>query len=206
MKYKCLNLFSQGFIVLIKKYLVFIFVTSIAATAMSQRNYHGINSLVTIDGTSNLHDWKSAANEARVEMVMTIDTGGLKAIHYLMVDVPVKAIKSSKGVVMDNNTYLALKAVDHPSIIYKLEKVNKIEKRGDIYIISTIGSLTVAGVNKKIELTVVGYINQDGNVYFKFSKKIKMTDYNIKLPSILFGLIKTGNEIELKFNLVVKQS
>lgn len=186
--------------------IITILTTFIASGAMSQRNYNGISSIVTIDGTSNLHDWKSVSKKSKVEMVMTIDTGGLRAIQYLRVDVPVKAIKSSKGAVMDNNTYLALKADQHPSIIYKLEKVTGIEKKGEIYIISTLGSLTVAGVKKNIELTVVGYINKDGNVYFKFSKKIKMTDYNIKLPSILFGLIKTGDEIELKFNLVVKQS
>lgn len=189
-----------------KKLLICILLTFIATCVMSQHNYHGISSLVTIDGTSNLHNWKSAAKVATVEMVITIDTGRLKAIHYLMVDVPVKAIKSSKGAVMDNNTYLALKSEKYPSIIYKLENVYEIEKRGEIYIISTSGSLTIAGVNKKIELTVVGYINKDGNIHFKFSKKIKMTDFNIKLPSILFGLIKTGDEIDLKFNLVVKQS
>lgn len=187
-------------------FFITMLVNLIAASSMSQNNYHGINSLVTIDGTSNLHDWKSAAKEAKVDMVMTIGTGNLKTIHYLKVDVPVKGIKSSKGAMMDNNTYLALKADKHPSIIYKLEKVTGIEKKGEIYIISTIGSLNVAGVNKKIELTVVGYINKDGNVYFRFSKKIKMTDYNIKLPTILFGLIKIGDEIELKFNLVVKQT
>lgn len=187
-----------------KKFFIFIFLTFVITSGISQRNYNGISSYITIDGTSNLKDWMSVSKNARVAMVMTIDTGGLKSIQYLMVDVPVKSIKSPKGAVMDNNTYSALKADNYPSIIYKLEKVNNIEKIGEIYVISTVGSLTVAGVNKKIELTVVCYIGKDRNVYFRFSKKIKMTDYNIKLPSILFGLIKTGDEIELKYKLVVK--
>ena len=172
--------------------------------AFCQRNYKTIRTIISIEGTSNIHDWKSVTKDSKVEMVMTVDTSGLKAIQYLMVDVPVKGIKSSKGPVMDKNTFIALKADKYPSIIYKQEKVTGIEKKGDIYIINTTGSLNVAGVVRKIELTVIGTIKSDGNFYFKFSKKIKMTDYNIKLPSTLFGLIKTANDIELKFNIIAK--
>lgn len=137
---------------------------------------------------------------------MTVDSGEIKAINYLYVEIPVKRIKSEEGDVMDNNTYLALKADEFPMIIYKLEKINRITRRGESYVISATGNLSVAGVINKIDLTVIGKVNKDGSVDFNFSKKIRMSDYGIKLPKALFGLIKTGNEVMIKCSLLVRQS
>lgn len=186
-------------------FLVILFTCSLTK-AFSQRNYSNTFSKITITGTSNIHSWKSKSSKARVNMVMTLDSGEIKSIPYLNVEIPVKRIKSDEGEVMDNNTYAALKSEEFPTIIYKLEKVTRIVKRGDSYVISATGTLSVAGVVNKIDLTVIGKVNKDGSVNFSFSKKIKMSDYDIKLPTVLFGLIKTGNDVLVKCSLTVKQS
>ena len=137
---------------------------------------------------------------------MTIDSGQLKSIQYLSIEIPVKSLKSSEGKVMDNNTYNSLNAEKFPNIVYKLEKVNRVTKNGDKYILSTIGTLSIAGVTKKIKITAMVVIKSDGTIDFKVQKKIKMSYFNLKLPSSLLGWIKTGDELYIMFDLIVKQT
>lgn len=137
---------------------------------------------------------------------MTIDSGQLKSIQYLSIEIPVKSLKSSEGKVMDNNTYKSLNAEKFPNIVYKLEKVNRVTKNGDKYILSTIGTLSIAGVTKKIKITAMVVIKSDGTIDFKVQKKIKMSYFNLKLPSSLLGWIKTGDELYIMFDLIVKQT
>lgn len=187
-----------------KSYLVLLFV-SVLTWANAQGNYRSTQFTMSIKGTSNLHDWESVAKEARANGSVTVDAGTLKAIPSLTVEVPVKSIKSPKGSVMDNKTYDALKAKSFPNITFKLEKVTNLTKKADTYDINATGALTIAGVTNKIEMYVKGKVAADGSVTFSGSKKLKMTDYKIDPPTALFGTMTTGNDIEIVFQVVLKQ-
>lgn len=187
-----------------KSYLVLLFVCVIS-WANAQGNYRSAQFTMSIKGTSNLHDWESVAKEARANGSVTVDAGTLKAIPSLTVEVPVKSIKSPKGSVMDNKTYDALKAKSYPNIIFKLEKVTNLTKKGDSYDINATGALSIAGVTNKIDMYVKGKVAADGSVTFSGSKKMKMTDYKIDPPTALFGTMTTGNDIEIVFQVILKQ-
>lgn len=188
-----------------KSYLVLLFV-SVLTWANAQGNYRSAQFSMTIKGTSNLHDWESVAKEARANGSVTVDAAGtLTAIPSLTVEVPVKSIKSPKGSVMDNKTYDALKAKSFPNITFKLEKVTNLTKKADSYDINATGALTIAGATNKIDMYVKGKVAADGSVTFSGSKKLKMTDYKIDPPTALFGTMTTGNDIEIVFQVVLKQ-
>ena len=189
-----------------RNYLILFILIYIAPNTFSQRNYSNSSSKIIVRGTSNLHNWNLLTNKSKVNMVMTIDSGQLKSIQYLSIEIPVKSLKSSEGKVMDNNTYKSLNAEKFPNIVYKLEKVNRVTKNGDKYILSTIGTLSIAGVTKKIKITAMVVIKSDGTIDFKVQKKIKMSYFNLKLPSSLLGWIKTGDEFYIMFDLIVKQT
>jgi hypothetical protein len=67
-------------------------------------------STVTINGSSNVHDWTSNAKNVSVAGALTVVGGELTGIQSLKVVFPVKGIKSDKGSIMDDKTYDALKA------------------------------------------------------------------------------------------------
>ena len=162
------------------------------------------SSSLVIKGTSNLHAWESKANEVRANGAMTADASGLKAIQSLYIEIPVRTIKSAKGSIMDNKTYDALKANSCPNIIYKFERVTSLNKKGNGFDLSASGYLTIAGSTQKIDLYVVGQIGNDGGITFSGSKKIKMTDFNIKPPTALLGTLTTGDEVEIVFQVTLK--
>jgi len=184
----------------------FAFLLLFATTfAFGQGNYRMDSYYLVVKGTSNLHDWESKANEVRANGSMTQDAGVLKSIQSLYVEIPAKTIKSSKGSIMDNKTYNALKADDFPNITYKLEKATGLTKSGDVYDINATGYLTIAGATNKIDMYVRGKIGSDGKITFNGSTKLKMTDYKIKPPTALMGTLTTGDEVEIAFQVTLKQ-
>lgn len=161
---------------------------------------------VVIKGTSNLHNWESVAKEVRANGSLTGDATGLSAIQSLYVEIPVRSIKSAKGTIMDNKTYDAMKADQHANIQYKLDRVQQINKKGNgSFDLNAQGELTMAGTPRKIDLYVQGKVNGDGSVSFNGSKKLKMTDFKIKPPTALLGTLTTGDEVEIVFQITLKQ-
>lgn len=177
---------------------------AVGTFASGQASYLVSNFSMKIKGTSNLHDWESSAYEVRANGTFSVAAGTLKAIQSLYMEIPVKAIKSTKGSMMDNKTYDALKADANPNIIFKLEKVLSFGKRADFYDINVVGNLTLAGTTQKIDMYVQGRVDGNGNLIFTGSKKLKMTDFKINPPTALLGTLTTGNEVEIDFQVTFK--
>ena len=87
---------------------------------MAQNHYITKNNKSTVSGTSSLHEWTSEIREVNFSGDLTINNNVLEGIQNLTVEVPVKSIVSSKGSIMDNKTYDALKSNTDPKIIFKL--------------------------------------------------------------------------------------
>jgi hypothetical protein len=156
---------------------------------------------VSIHGTSNLHDWDE--NVVTVTGNGTVDWNSdanfdLNTMNITMV---VNSIKSTEGSMMDKNTYKALKADDHPDITFVLSTPIKSIQAGTHVIAAKI-NLTIAGITKAIDMPVTATAVAHGNISFEGSKAIKMTDYGITPPVALFGTMKTGDEITIKFKTV----
>ncbi|MES2681253.1 MAG: YceI family protein [Bacteroidota bacterium] len=155
---------------------------------------------VTIHGTSNLHAWDETVGSVSGNGTIIPNSDGSFDLEAINIKMEVRSIKSNKGSVMNNNTYKALKADDHPQIIFSISspvksvQINTVEKA-----ITAKGHLTIAGVTKPVNMQVKIVMLPKGKLLFEGSQSIKMTDYNIKPPTALLGTVKTGNEITIRF-------
>ncbi|MEQ1747627.1 MAG: YceI family protein [Saprospiraceae bacterium] len=164
----------------------------------------GVSSFsMSIKGTSNLHDWESSVKELKATGAIGIDAAELNSVKSVSVEIPVKAIKSTKGRVMDNKTYDAFKANDNPFITYTLESAT-VTKKGDGYDVATSGKLTMAGVTNKVDMMVRARVEADGSVTFSGSKKLKLSEFKMKRPSALLGTVTVGDEVEVVFKVSLK--
>ena len=119
------------------------------------------------------------------------------------VKIPVKSLHCNHGG-MDGNVYKALKAEDEPEISYIMATFEATPAEAkDTFTLKTVGTLTVAGKQNKIEMDVVATRLADGTVTAKGVVPIKMTDYGIKPPTALFGRLKTGDEVKVNFELTI---
>lgn len=164
-----------------------------------------------IDGTSTLHDFTINAKkvDGYVELEKSaVDGDTLQSIEKLTglkVVIPVKKLDTDKSS-MNDNMDDALKADDNPNITYELKTIDPSDMPktvGDSVEFKTTGNLTIAGKPNSIEMTVKGVKDKDGNVTFVGQKTVKMTDYGVEPPTMLFGTIKTHNAVVVHFNLVV---
>lgn len=169
----------------------------------AQSKYEVKDFKMTITGTSSLHDWESEVTKLTADGKFTVD-GTLKSIENLLVEIPVIDIVSPKGSVMDKKTYKALEEEDHPTITYRLTKVQSITPKGSNgFTVKTSGKLTIAGTTKDVTIQVDGERLANGNLKFTGSKALKMTDFNVEPPTALLGTIKTGDDISVNFQLTM---
>ena len=163
------------------------------------------------EGTSTLHGYKCVAKEITGSFIMKEMISDSTPIEFNnaavagIVQIPVLSIESSKGK-MDKKMRKLLKADDHPEIIFELtslELTASPEAGKDQVQLKTMGNVKVAGVEKTIALEVIGNLEANGTIRFTGSKKLLMTDFNIKPPTMFFGSLKTGNEITVYFEIAL---
>ncbi|MFZ2899499.1 MAG: YceI family protein [Saprospiraceae bacterium] len=176
-----------------------------APSLQGQSTYKISKSSMTINGSSNVHDWTSSVTELKGQGVFVVANNALTGINSLEISVPVLSIKSSKGSIMDNKTYSALKSKEYSLISFQLVRVDGIEKTTTGYKVKTTGNLTVAGVKKSISLTVDGKLLSDGSLNFKGSRALKMTDFGIDPPTAMMGAMTVGNDVTVNFDITLKK-
>jgi polyisoprenoid-binding protein YceI len=154
---------------------------------------------VTINGTSNLHNWNEKVEAAQGSSDIIINGDGSFDINAVNLVMQVRSIKSDSKI-MDNNTYKALKADAHPEITLALaEPVKSAKVNGGAGTISAKCNLTIAGVTKAIVMQVKVMMPDKNAMQFEGSQTVKMTDYGITPPVALFGALITGDEITIHF-------
>ncbi|MES2388276.1 MAG: YceI family protein [Bacteroidota bacterium] len=160
-----------------------------------------------LSGTSTFHDWdmnaKSFTGDAKFGFKPE-NAKQLVSISALSFCLHVLDLKSDETA-LDNNAYKALKTGTYRDIVYTLSSSAVVQQPAGNYLVKTQGWLTIAGVTKGIAMDVLCTVNPDAGITCKGSKSLKMTDYNVKPPSFMAGVMKTGDDITLDFNMVYKK-
>jgi polyisoprenoid-binding protein YceI len=172
----------------------------------SQTKYQPAGNVkITIEGTSNIHDWSMVSDKGICTGEIEInDAGALSGISAFSFSVPAESLKSEHKA-MDKNTYKALNTNKYSTISFSVEIAGIKPSGTSGYILTTKGKLTISGVTKEIWLIANGVVNADKSISYSGSYKLKMKDFNVEPPSIMFGAIKTGNDVVVKFNLLLKE-
>ncbi|HEX8039297.1 MAG TPA: YceI family protein [Chryseosolibacter sp.] len=153
-----------------------------------------------IEGTSSLHDWESTVEKLDFKGTFTLAGNSLTAIKGVVATIPVKSIKSPKGKMMDNKTYEAFNYEKNPNIIFTMTGSKIDERKG---IIDALGTLTMAGMTKPIDLSLNYKLLPDGDVRITGSKKLLMTDFKMEPPTAMMGAIKVADEVVVKIDLTL---
>lgn len=157
------------------------------------------NHSVVINGTSNLHDWSEVVETVTGNASGTMNKDQSLNLEQINIKMDVYSIKSTQGSVMDNNTYKALKADKNPYILYALKQPVQAIPPGAKKTVPVKGRLTVAGITRDANMTVILVMLDSGKFTFEGTQVLRMTDYGIVPPTALLGTLKTGNEITIKF-------
>lgn len=160
-------------------------------------------SVVRIEGTSTMHDWKMEG--ATINGQLSIDEGWHSAAPVtatVNVVIPVTSIKSEHSR-MDRLMAEALKAKVNPNIEYALTSASLDSGTPESFKLKTNGKLTIAGVTRDIAMDVSGARAADGQYMLNGQAPIRMTDFGIKPPTAMMNTIRTGNDVKVTFRWVV---
>lgn len=178
--------------------LVFVLPTRIFA----QTPYKVKTSKQNVAGTSSLHDWVSDATQLEWSGSFQVEDKRIVKVKDVLVTIPVKSIKSTKGGTMDKKTYEALKSDKNPAIVYNFSGA-KISGTGPDFVLETKGTLQMAGTSKSIEMSVAAKLLANGDIQLTGSKKLNMKDFAMEPPTAVLGTIKVGPEVTVNFDLTI---
>lgn len=179
-----------------KRTLAIITLALAALAASAERFAPATGSMIRVEGTSTLHEWKmeGAAINGQIDSTRP----------FAAVTIPVATIKSSHTK-MDKLMAEALKAKDHPEIRYELTEASQ-TPNGNSFVMKTRGKLTIAGVTREIVMDVQGTKNADGRYTLTGQAPVKMTTFGIKPPVAMMGTIKTGDDVKVTFRWIVEKA
>lgn len=165
-----------------------------------------------MEGTSTIHDWHAESGVIGGSIV--VEPGFPESAKgpvkpKVEVNIPVRTLKTSGGKRMDTVMQEHMKATDHKMIKYSvIELVPKGPASGGAVTFDAKGTLTISGVTRTNTIPVTISKVGDSKLKVMGSTGLKMTDFGIKppAPDIGLGLIKTGDDITLKFEWITEKA
>jgi hypothetical protein len=155
-------------------------------------------SKIWFDGTSNVRSFSCAAKRLDLDIAADADAAPVKIVKSASLSIPVSQIDCNSGK-MNEHMREALKAEKNPTISWKLSSY---QVEGANVVIA--GMLTIAGRENPIELKGMGTAT-NGTITLKGTKVLKMTEFGVKPPSLMFGTMKVADPVTVSFDLVFNQ-
>jgi polyisoprenoid-binding protein YceI len=162
---------------------------------------------LTVEGTSSMHDWHCKTN--KLNAYVDVDPGYTKDLT--KVPRPIAAVKVNIVVrtltcgnsQMDRNMYSTLKADQNQLIKYTLSGYDILNGSTSptSFAATTNGTLVIAGQEKPIAMKISAERTSDGMAVAEGEQALLLTDFGITPPSFMFGALKVGNEVRVKFTL-----
>jgi polyisoprenoid-binding protein YceI len=168
----------------------------------------GPTSKLWIEGTSNVHDWKcdATAIDAAIDIdaaVAQLSTGAPTLLRKVTVKVPVKSLKCGHGK-MDDNLSKALKADGNSDINYVMTTFEATPgENADDFTLHMVGTLAIAGVQNAVTMNVAATRLPNGTIKVSGVLPVKMTAFGVKPPTAVFGTIKAGDEVKVRFEMSI---
>jgi polyisoprenoid-binding protein YceI len=165
------------------------------------------SSEVTIEGTSSMHAFHCKTN--KIMAYVDVDPGYTKdltkiarPIASVKVNIVVRTLTCGNGQ-MDKNMYSTLDADKNPIIRYTMSGYDILDgsAKPSAFVAKTTGTLVISGQEKVINMKINAERLSDGKATAQGEESVLMTDFGIQPPSFMFGTLKVGNEIKVKFNL-----
>lgn len=163
---------------------------------------------ITISGTSNIHPYTASTTTVRVTRAQLADglqgpdlwTGVLKpgGVEAFDVVVPAATLTSPREG-LDKNMHKALQVDVHPEIAFHLLRI---EPGTAPNAFRAIGVLHVAGVEREVSFDLTTE-RKGATLSVQGKLQLLMTDFGIKPPTAMLGMLKTDPKVTVAFETVL---
>jgi hypothetical protein len=163
---------------------------------------------ISIAGTSNVHAYTASTAVVRVTRVQLAagvagpsfwdDVVKPGAVEAFEIAIPAASLSSPKKD-LDKNMHKALKVQEHADITFRLSAIESGTTAGTL---KARGVLRIAGVERDVVLDVTTE-HHESTLTVKGTLDLLMTDYGIKPPTAMLGMLKTEPKVTVTFETVL---
>ena len=157
------------------------------------------NSYILISGESNINQFNFTYDLQRHGLVKASDKS--KDSEQFELVLPIKDFKTSNPLMYDD-FLLLMKESQYPRIIIGIPKDQLISLEQQLNTICPNMSITIAGITRTYTIDCT-LINCSENTLLVGSQKIMLSDFKLKPPEKLYGLVKVNDEITVNFSIVL---
>ena len=190
----------------VKKILIFVLLaTLISAYSFETAELKTVKSNLkfNISGTSTIHGWDMSGHGGNCTAQFHYDaSGAITGINDISFSFPAVNLKSGKSE-MDKRAHKALKVGRHSNITGRFVDAKVVTNDNINFRINSVIKLQIGGVTKDVPVVANGKLNKDKSLTVSGEKKIDMTEFNIEQPSFMFGSVKAGKDVVVKFDLTM---
>lgn len=163
------------------------------------------DSRLWLEGSSNVRDWTCRATT--LEATIEVDPpgaikSGTEPVKGVAVRVPVQMLKCGDRH-MEAQMYTALKSSGTTPgfITAQVDRIPLNIVPGQT--VETEATLNIAGVEKKVKISVIADLLPDGSRRARGTVPILMTDFGISPPRPWGGLLRTADKVLIQFEIFV---
>lgn len=159
------------------------------------------DSKVWVAGTSSVRDYRCTTTALQTKIqapsaAAALSLGAL--VSNAEIEVPVAKLECGNGT-MNGHMRKALKGEEFPNVKYDLKSYTI--AGGDI---TLQGTLTIAGKSLPVEMT--GTVTEEnGLVRASATQQIKMSEWGVKPPSLMFGTMKVHDPVTIGFDIALQR-
>ena len=164
---------------------------------------------VTIAGTSNIHEYTASTTKVRITRAqLAASAAGAEfwenalkpgTVDTFEIAVAAGTLTSPKDG-LDKNMYKALKVSDFPDITFRLVRFDLTGKPAGAA--TAIGMLKIADVERAVAMDITTK-RSDTTLTVQGRIELLMTDYGIKPPTAMLGMLKTNPKVTVTFETVL---
>jgi len=209
--------------------LSMLLVASAAHAAEATRLTAGAASVVVLEGSSNMTDWRCRGTSIDARMVVATSPAHINEVIDRIEDgnigvwrsnpsqgsfpapefgltIPVTTFRCGNRI-MESDLRRALKADAHPAVQFSFRQLRggiQHDLDTGLYHAVIAGDLTLAGVTRTIDLRVSAQRLSRTSFRVRADLPLRMTDFDVTPPSALFGAIRARNDLTVHFDLTLE--
>lgn len=160
-------------------------------------------SRVWVDGTSTARAWHCESTRATgTAAAATTELAQLASVGSATVTVPVGTL-DCRNTTMNGHMRNALKADQAPELRFRATSVAVTPTSDTEGTVAMQGTLSIAGQERPV--TINGTVaREDGQLRVKGSKRITMTEWGVRPPSLMLGAMRVAPAATVGFDVVLK--
>lgn len=189
----------------------------------------GPGSVVTLEGSSNVTEWRCRGTAIDARMIVAATAEHIHAVIDRVEDgnvgawlddpsagrfptpefhltIPVSTFRCGNRI-MESDMRRALKADRHPDVAFRFVGLRggiEHDIDGHLYRARIAGELTMAGATRPIELTITARRSPRRTFLLHAELPLRMTAFGIAPPTALFGAIRARDELTVRFDLTLE--